>query len=92
MVAASAGSAKRWVSSQRSWVSVQAFPPRQTRGVAQQELAQPMPRAGAVVDQVGAGAAQVAHGLLGWGGNADGHQLPGPGATWPAAGSPAGRS
>jgi len=45
--------------------------------VAQQELAQPMPGAGTVTDHVGAGAAQVADGLLLHGGDVDGHQLAG---------------
>jgi hypothetical protein len=46
--------------------------------VAQQELRQPMPGASPVLDHVGAGAAQVAPGLLGRGGDADGDQFPGP--------------
>ena len=46
--------------------------------VAQQELAEPMPGPGAVGDQVGAGAAQVPHRLLGHGRHPDGDQLAGP--------------
>jgi hypothetical protein len=45
--------------------------------VARQELAQPVPSAGAVSDHVGAGAAQVPHRFLGDGGDADSDQLAG---------------
>jgi hypothetical protein len=45
--------------------------------VAQQELAQPVPRAGEVFDHVGAGAAQVPHRFLLEGGDADSDQLAG---------------
>ena len=46
--------------------------------VAQQELRQPVPRAGPVGDHVRAGPAQIPHRLLGPGGHPDRHQLPGP--------------
>jgi hypothetical protein len=45
--------------------------------VAQQELAQPVPRPGAVGDHVGAGTAQVPDGFLPDGRDADGDQLAG---------------
>jgi hypothetical protein len=46
--------------------------------VPQQEGLQPSAGAAAVVDQVGAGAAQVPDRLLARGGDADGDQLAGP--------------
>jgi hypothetical protein len=45
--------------------------------VAQQELAEPVPRPGEVLDHVGSGAAQIPHRLLLEGGDADSHQLAG---------------
>ena len=45
--------------------------------MAQHELAEAMPGTGAVGEQIGAGAAQVPHRLLGHGRDADGHQLAG---------------
>jgi len=45
--------------------------------VAQQELVQPVPSAGAVSDHVGAGTAQIPHRFLGDGGDADSDQLAG---------------
>jgi hypothetical protein len=45
--------------------------------VAQQELAQPVPRAGAVSDHVSPGAAQIPHRLLRHRGDTDRHQLAG---------------
>jgi hypothetical protein len=45
--------------------------------VAQQELAQPVPRPGEVFDHVGAGAAQIPHRLLLGAGDADSDQLTG---------------
>jgi hypothetical protein len=45
--------------------------------MAQQKLAEAMPGTGAVLEQIGAGPAQVPHRLLGHGRDADGHQLAG---------------
>jgi hypothetical protein len=53
------------------------LPPHQTRPWRELELAQPMPRPGAVGDQVDAGAAQVTDRFFGHGGDADGDQLAG---------------
>jgi hypothetical protein len=55
--------------------------------VAQQELTEAMPGPGAIGEQVGAGAAQIPHRLLGHGRDADGHPARRRGATGPAAGS-----
>jgi hypothetical protein len=77
-VAARAGSSNCCPSSQRSCAWVQALATAAPDpAVAQQELRQPVPRPGPVFDHVGTGAAQVPHGFLPDGRDADGDQLAG---------------